>query len=142
MTRLTSRDIDGITDNLVDYDRRLVVSTERLGVLGIACHRWGTEIEYIKQRMASFTVRIIPVTAGLGVISNFTDTVVAILSFLVFSGSVSSASDVAGLAQAMEEGVDGIFMADDATGKVFAAALNPMAGGFPVKISSWQDVAL
>lgn len=45
MTRLTSRDIDGITDNPLDYDRRLVVSTERLGTLGIACHRWGTEIE-------------------------------------------------------------------------------------------------
>ena len=145
MTRLTSRDIDRITDNLVDYDLRLVASTG-LGMLGIACHCWGTEIEYIKQRMASFTVRIIPVTAGLGVISNFTDTVAAILNFLGFSASVSSASDVAGLALAIVEGVDGIFMADDAkfiglnchskkivdngdaSGKVYAAALSLMAG--------------
>lgn len=150
MTRLTSLDIDQINDGLVEYDKRLVASTGH-GLLDIACHCYDAEIDFIKQRETSFTVRVIPVTAGRGVISHFSDTVAAILSFLGLSASVSLVPDVAGLAQAIEEGVDGIFMADDAkfiglnchskkivdngdaTGKMYAAALNLMAGGISGK---------
>ncbi len=150
MTRLTSRDIDQINDGLVAHDKRLVASTG-YGLFDIACLCYGAEVGFIKQRASSFTARVIPVTAGLGEISLFSDTVAAILSFLGFSASVSPDPDVAGLAQAIEEGVDGIFMADDAkfiglnchskkiidngdaTGKVYAVALSLMAGGISGK---------
>jgi 3-methylornithyl-N6-L-lysine dehydrogenase len=145
MTRLTSRDIDQINDGLVEYDKCLVASTG-CGLLDIACHCYGVDVDFIKQQATSFTVSVIPVTAGLGVISHFSDTVAAILSFLGISARVTLEYDVAGLAQAIEEDVDGIFMADDskfigvncnrkkivdngdATGKVYAAALSLMAG--------------
>lgn len=146
MTRLTIGDIDQINDGLVRYDKNLVAATGH-GLFEIACHCYGAEVSFVRQRATSFTVRVIPVTAGLGVISHFTDTVAAILSFLGISASVSLESDVAGLAEAIEEGVDGIFMADDlkfiglnchskiivdnsdVTGKMYAAALSLLAGG-------------
>lgn len=145
MTRLINRDIDQINDGLAGYNKRLIESTGH-GILEIACHCYEADIEFVKKRASSLKYRVIPVTAGLGVISEFSQTVAAILRLLGITASVSQDSDVAGLAQAIEEGVDGIFMADDskfiglncynkkvvdngdATGKMYATALGLMAG--------------
>lgn len=152
MTRLTNRDIDPITDNLVDYNKRLTAATGK-DLLEIACRCYGVDVNLIKQRAKSFSVRVIPVTAGLGVITEFSETVAAILSFLGISAGVSSSSDVSGIARAIDDGVDCIFMADDmkfiglncnnrklvdnseATGRVYGCALKLMAdaGGNPDK---------
>lgn len=144
MTRLTSRDIDQIDHGLAEYNRRLIASTGH-GLLETACHCYEVETDFVKQLAASSKFCVVPVTAGLGIISHFSDTVAAIIRFLGISTIVASAPDVAGLAQAMEEGVDGIFMADDvkfiglnchrnevtdngdATGKMYAAALSLLA---------------
>lgn len=144
MTRLTSRDIDRITDGLAGYNKRLIASTGR-GLLEIACHCYGADVDFVKRQARSFSALVIPVTSGLGVITDFSDTVAGILSFLGTSAEVSPRSDVSGLALAVNEGVDAIFMADDtkfiglncnnrklvdnstATGTVYAAALNLMS---------------
>ncbi|MFW2365304.1 MAG: 3-methylornithyl-N6-L-lysine dehydrogenase PylD [Desulforhopalus sp.] len=152
MTRLTNRDIDQITNNLVEYNKRLIASTGR-DLLEIACYCHGVDVELVKQRAESFSVRAVPVTAGLGVITDFSDTVAAILSFLGISADVSFRSDVSGIASAIDDGVDGIFLADDikfigfncnnrkmvdngeATGRVYGGVMNLMAtaGGHPDK---------
>ena len=90
---------------------------------------------------------MVPVNAGQGVISNFSETVCAILRFLGFTAEVAQKSDTAGIALAFEMGADAIFMADDhqfvglnlqtrsvvdnseATGRIYSTALDLMAGG-------------
>ncbi len=92
-------------------------------------------------------INVVPVTAGLGIISNFSTTVCAILQFLGFKAEITRETDAAGVALAFENGADAIMMADDlrfiglnlktqsvidnslATGRVFSAALDLMAGG-------------
>lgn len=90
---------------------------------------------------------VVPVTAGLGIIGNFSDTVSAILHFIGIRSTVAKFPDTSGIALAFEQKTDSIFMSDDdrfvglnllnltvadnseATGRVFAAALDLMAGG-------------
>lgn len=146
MTRLVSGDIKGISAGLPAYDQRLVFRTG-MGLLGIACHGHGVSDVSMREQMASFTVHVVPVTAGQGIISQFSATVAAILNFLGIQARVSPQTDNAGIDLACKEGVDGILMADDhqfvglnlrnrkvvgnseETGRVFAAALGLMAGG-------------
>ncbi len=92
-------------------------------------------------------INVVPVTAGLVIISNFSTTVCVILQFLGFKAEITRETDAAGVALAFENGADAIMMADDlrftglnlktqsvidnslATGRVFSAALDLMAGG-------------
>ena len=101
----------------------------------------------MQQRMASFHVQVIPITTGQGIISQFAETIAAILSFLGFSARVSRQPDIAGITQAYQERADEIFMSDDtafvainlrnrkvvdnneATGRVYGTALSLLAGG-------------
>ncbi len=150
MTRLTTNDISPIASQLAAYDSRLTAMTGR-SLLGIACHAMGADEENIKKALSSFAVHVVPVTAGQGIISDFSKTVAAILSFLGFDASISSKPDVYGLSLAYEKKADGIMMADDyrfvginlatryvadnseLTGRVFASALELMAGGIKDK---------
>ena len=88
-----------------------------------------------------------PVTWGQGIIEGFSETVRAIAGHLGFSAFVTTGSDVAGLGEAAQGRADVVLLSDDAdfqaihlkagasvdnssaTGKVFAAGLNSMAGG-------------
>jgi 3-methylornithyl-N6-L-lysine dehydrogenase len=87
------------------------------------------------------------VTAGQGVITDFSETVCAVLKFLGFKAWVTDQPDTRGLASAFEKKADAVMMADDykfvginlhtrevvnnseATSRVFVAALDLMAGG-------------
>ena len=146
MTRLQPDDICHITSHLADHSRELEKATGR-PLLGIACHAWGIDVELVKHRLADKQITVVPVTAGLGIITRFSDTVAAILTFLGCRAGVAHQTDAAGLAQALESGSDAVMMADDrrfvaidlhtrqvtdnaaATGRGFAAALDLMAGG-------------
>ncbi len=117
------------------------------GLLGIACHSCNVDEAVITGRAKAFTFHVVPVTAGLGIISNFSETVCAILRFLGFTAEVAEKNDTAGIVLAFERGADALFMADDhrfvginlharsvvdnsqATGCVYSAALDLMAGG-------------
>ncbi|MDY0221807.1 MAG: 3-methylornithyl-N6-L-lysine dehydrogenase PylD [Desulfobacterium sp.] len=146
MTRLSTGDICGISSSLETYDLDLVAKTGRT-LLGVACHAGGVNEETITPLIKPFSIHVVPITAGQGVISNFSETVAAILEFTGFSVQVSEKPDVSGVAQAFERGADAVMMSDDhrfvginlktrcvvdnseATGRVFAAALDLMARG-------------
>jgi pyrrolysine biosynthesis protein PylD len=117
------------------------------GLLGIACHSYNVEEAVIHDRAKSFSFHVVPVTAGQGIISNFSETVCAILRFLGFTAEVTEKSDARGIALAFEMEADALFMADDhrfvglnlhtrsvvdnsqATGRIYSAALDLMADG-------------
>lgn len=146
MTRLQPDDICHITPNLADYSRELEKKTGR-SLLGIACHACNLDEGQCKARLQDKQICVVPVTAGLGIISRFSDTVAAILTFLGCGAKVADQTDISGVAQAFASGYDALMMADDhrfvaidlhtrqvidnadATGRGFAAALDLMAGG-------------
>jgi len=130
----------------MQYNQGLQLITGR-GLLGIASHCCNVSERLVGERASTFSIHIIPITAGQGIISNFSATVCSILQFLGFKAEVTAESDTAGLANAFKNGAEGIMMADDhqfvginlhtrsvvdnseATGRVFSAALDLMAGG-------------
>ena len=146
MTRLKTNDIKNIPSSLTDYDYRLQAATGK-NLLGIAAHTWGVFEKDLKHTINAFCIHVIPVTAGQGVINDFSETVCAILKFLGFQAKVSVFSDVSGLASAYENKADAVMLADDrrfvginlhtcavadnseVTGRVFASALDLMTGG-------------
>lgn len=150
MTRLASSDIKPIADALFGYNQRLRATTGR-GLFGIGCHAWGMEEEKLRGEMDNMVVSVVPVTAGEGEISGFSQTVAAILTFLGVEAHVTDEPDVGGLTQAFRGGSTAVFMADDhaftafhlktgktvtndeATGRGYAAILHLMAQGGEVK---------
>ena len=150
MTRLNSGDIETLSDQLIDFDERLRQQTGR-DMLGIACHGANIPTKNIRDKMDNLTIAVVTITAGLGKITGFAQTIKDILNYLGFTVFNPSQTDAAGLAQAIEDKADIIFMADDnryfainlkksllvdniqATGNVFAAALDLMAKGIKGK---------
>lgn len=146
MTRLTSGDIDTLSDHLSDFDERLLLQTGR-DMMGIACHGAGISAKNIQDKIKNLTISVVTITSGLGKITGFAQTIKDILTHLGFTAFIPAQTDAAGLAQAIEDKADIIFMADDnryfainlkksllidnipATGNVFAAALDLMAKG-------------
>jgi len=146
VTRLTSGDIDTLSDQLTDFDERLLLQTGR-DMMGIACHGAGISTKNIRDKINNLTIAVVTITAGLGKITGFAQTIKDILSHLGFTAFIPTQTDAAGLARAIEDKADIIFMADDnqyfainlkksllidniqATGNVFAAALDLMAKG-------------
>jgi pyrrolysine biosynthesis protein PylD len=146
VTRLKKDDIKSIASRLIKYDHELRVKTG-LNLFGIACHSYGLSEGETRARANSLCCDVVPVTAGEGVITDFSETVCAILQFLGFPARITEASDTAGIAMAFEKKTDAIFLADDyrfvginlhtrfvadnaeATGRVYSAALDLMAGG-------------
>ncbi len=150
MTRLKNSDICEISSGMNVYENRLKAATTR-SLLGIASHAFDVNETEVRNKIKGFSIHVIPVTAGQGIISDFSSTVAAILLFLGFDAKVTEQTDASGLASAYEAGADAIMLADDdrfvginlkthkvadnseLTGRVFAAALDLMAGGIKDK---------
>jgi pyrrolysine biosynthesis protein PylD len=64
-------------------------------------------------KLGSQTVGIIPITAGNGVISNFTSSLLYIVKCLGLKGFITEHPDVTGYYEAISAGADIIMMADD-----------------------------
>ncbi len=144
LTRLKTDDIEHIKSSLDIYDRQLKQRTGRT-LLGTACHAAGVDEDAIIERTQGYAIHVVPITGGLGIISDFSETVSGILDYLGFNAAVAPATDVTGVAHAFESGAHAVMMADDhrfvaidlytrqvvdnseATGRVFAAALELMA---------------
>ena len=148
MTRLSHRDIDTITSDLAQYNNHLMTSTGS-GLFDIACCCCGCDPSLISQKAKIFSMQVIPVTAGIGVITEFSETVAGILRFLGLKAEVAPFADVTGLAHAVDNKVDGVFLADDSTfmalhagsfsrldnsivtGQMYATVLDLMGRGVP-----------
>ena len=146
MTRLTHTDIAGISPALTRHDNRLRAATGK-GLLGIAAHAWGVEEDRAAKALSRMRTQVIPVTAGQGVITDFSATVAEILTFIGVPATVGDRPDVQGLTQALGRRAHAVFMADDVqfaglhlagqrvadntfnTGKIYAAALDLMTNG-------------
>ncbi len=142
MTRLTSKDVKNIPRKIIYYDRFL---QEHLGysLKDIACLASNFEG---KVNLNHYKAKVVPITAGKGIIKGFTEAVSAILNYVGLNASISQRSDVGGFAEALEEGCNVVFAADDdffvgfnfqtlkcsynfdATGRAYAAVIEIKAG--------------
>jgi pyrrolysine biosynthesis protein PylD len=146
LTRLKTSDISHISSRLEAYNLDLLAKTGRT-LLGIACHACDLDEKIIQRQIRSFSIHVIPITAGQGSIPEFSATVCAILRFIGFKAQISDQPDTSGIANSFESKADAIMMADDhrfvginlgkgsvadnseATGRVFASVLDLMAKG-------------
>jgi pyrrolysine biosynthesis protein PylD len=150
MTRLTTNDIATIVDELEAYDSELLSKTG-CTLTGIACRAAGIEESEVKKISGNLLVGVIPITFGEGIISRFCETVAGIVSHIGCRTYVTTASDIAGIADAVEKKADILMFADDdrfvainisarrvvdnadATAKGYVAGLNLMSGGLKGK---------
>lgn len=132
------------------YDETLIRLTG-LDLAGIACRVYSLERSNFTDAASRTRVGVVPVTWGQGVIPGFSETLVAIAQHLGFTAQVTRETDVAGLSEAAQKRADVIMLSDDdnfraihlkegfsaensaATGKMFAAGLDLMAGGLEGK---------
>lgn len=110
MTRLTPDLIEGVPDDKIDLDSRLLKMTGKT-VKGIALEAAGFDVDDMD--LSGFRVGVVPITSGLGVISGFSASVDAIVRRLGMDSHVTEGTDVNGFAEAVDDGVDLIMMADD-----------------------------
>lgn len=146
MTRLKTPDLEGIVEKLGEYDDMLRVRTGRT-LKGVACDAVGIAQGDCCELIRPFTIGVVPIKSGEGMIRGFVETVRAVVAHLGFNAFVTETSDVAGTAEAVRAGADILMMADDlrfvalnikrglmvdngiATAKGFVAALDLMCGG-------------
>jgi pyrrolysine biosynthesis protein PylD len=146
LTRLTEKDITGLDQELVSYNRDLLKKTG-MTLREIACFASGVREEEFIQAGEKLKVAVVPITAGLGVIGGFVHSVQSITRFLGFETVITRRTDVDGFYEATEKKADIVFMADDnrfiavnlhrgfvadngvATGRGYVAALYGMSAG-------------
>lgn len=143
---LTEKDVTQLPERLPAYEAELVKKTG-LSLREIAIRSMEVSEEALTAAIASYTVAVVPITAGGGVVENFSEAVRGILAYLGVNVFKTRESDVAGVAEGVERGADIVFFADDnrfvalnlplrrvtdnaeATAKGYATALEAMAGG-------------
>ncbi len=146
MTRLRPNDLAGLGQGLKLYERELQGKTG-LTLRQIACRAAGIGEERVLKGIRNTTVGVTSMTVGQGILQGFAEAVRDIIHYLGCKAFVPKSVDVAGLAAAIEQGADVVFMADDshfiavnlstrrivdnaeATGRGYGAALEGLAGG-------------
>ena len=146
MTRLKPSDLAGLGEGLELYDRELRVKTGRT-LRQIACRAAGIGEERILKGIRNTNVGVVSMTIGQGILHGFAEAVRDIIHYLGYKAFIPKPVDVAGLAAAIEQGADVVFMADDsrfiavnlstrrivdngeATGRGYGAALEGLADG-------------
>ena len=143
---LTEKDVTQLPERLPAYEAELVKKTG-LSLREIAIRSMEVSEEALTAAIASHTVAVVPITAGGGVVENFSEAVRGILAYLDVNVFKTRESDVAGVAEGVERGADIVFFADDnrfvalnlplrkvtdnaeATARGYVTALEAMAGG-------------
>lgn len=110
MTRLTARLIKDVPSKVYHLDEEL---EKKIGMdmKEFACYTMNVTTDDIK--FHEYSVAIVPVTSGKGVISGFSASVAAAVETLGMRSFVTGACDVAGISEAFSSSADIIFMADD-----------------------------
>jgi pyrrolysine biosynthesis protein PylD len=150
MTRLTTWDIQSITDGLPTYDASLIKKTG-CSLRKIACLAMEVTEKDIQASLERAVIGVIPMTSGDGVLNGFCEMVSEIANYLGCRTFVTGKTDAAGIAEAAERNADILMFADEdrfialhmqhrkivdnavATGKGFVAGLGLMAGGLKDK---------
>jgi pyrrolysine biosynthesis protein PylD len=149
MTRLTSRDVKRVPNNIARRDQELkrVLGAGLLDVARLAAGFDGDP----RKAFHNYRCKVVPMTCGKGMIPGFAEAVAAILNYIGLKAEVASKPDVGGFAEALRDGCHVVFAADDeffvgfnfktlmytynfdATGRAYAAALEIKAGGLSGK---------
>src|SRR5512136_1268254 len=103
MTRLTGENIRDIGATLKQYDESLIRKTGR-PLKQIAIQAAGISEKAFKNALALNVVAVVPITYGQGIIEGFAQSVRAILQHLGARTVEPAATDIAGIAEAVEEG--------------------------------------
>lgn len=146
MTRLTTEWIQNMEKELPQWTQKLERQSN-MSLLNLASLGGDVSRGRVKSASWRLKVAVVPVTAGLGIISTFCHQVAAIIHHMGFEVFVTKATDVSGIYEATQNGAGVIFMADDkyflamnfnknlvvensdATARGFVAALEGAAGG-------------
>lgn len=110
MTRLTNENVKDISETLGDLENFLKENTGRT-IKNLACEAVGMWEHAVDP--GEYTVAVIPVTTGLGIITNFSESVRDICKWLGFNAYVTDTADISGFREAVLKQADLIFMADD-----------------------------
>ncbi|HJW74812.1 MAG TPA: 3-methylornithyl-N6-L-lysine dehydrogenase PylD, partial [Thermoleophilia bacterium] len=150
MTRLTEDDIRWLPEGVAGLEERLTRVTG-LGLVGIAARGCDLARDEAAERLLGVRVAAVPISAGQGFISGFSESVATISRHAGCDAWVTEHPDVAGFAEAAEAGARLVFAADEArfialniasgacadngeaTGRAFLAALDAAAGGLQGK---------
>ncbi len=123
MTRLTD---DMVKDIIVSLDgtNEMLMSLTGMSTLELACDAIGLTPDMLD--LKDLKVGVVPITSGLGIIKKFSESVTEIVRKLGMDAFVTDAADVTGITEALYDGAEMIFMADD----VQFIALNTTNGEF------------
>jgi len=105
MALLTPQDLENLSAKLEESDE-IVKRVTGLNIKGICEELYGT-------KLGSPKIGIIPITAGEGIISNFTSSLLFIVQYFGLEGFITEHPDITGYYEAVSEGADIILMADD-----------------------------
>lgn len=145
MTRLAESDIATVTELLASLDAELIAATGA-NLWQIAHHAVGADYANHPIAAQGVTTSVVPITAGLGTIGGFSQTLAGILNHLGLHAFVTKHTDAWGIYEGRLQSVCQMFSDDDlfvainnatnrmsengyATGIGFAAALDLAAGG-------------
>ena len=112
VTRLITEWIADMEEGCQRRDLELKEKTG-LSLLELAAKAAGREPAELRRLRGDVLVTAVPVTAGLGVIGQFAQSVAAIVRTAGFNCTVTEKSDVDGIYEAYSAGADLIFIADD-----------------------------
>ena len=144
MTRLTTEDIQGISEELPAYESSLMEKTG-CSLRQLACRAMEVSEKDAQASMEHTLVGVIPMTSGGGVLKNFCRTVADIVSHIGCRAFITRGTDASGIAEAVEKKADIFMFADenrfvaldmqhrklvdnaDATGRGFVTGLHLMA---------------
>jgi pyrrolysine biosynthesis protein PylD len=144
VTRLTTEDIQGISEELPAYESSLMEKTG-CSLRQLACRAMEVSEKDVQASMEHTLVGVIPMTSGGGVLKDFCRTVADIVSHIGCRAFITRGTDASGIAEAVEEKADIFMFADenrfvaldmqhrklvdnaDATGRGFVAGLHLMA---------------
>jgi len=145
VTRLTTRDIQSISEELTAYELSLMEKTG-CSLRQLACQAMEVAEIDIQSSMEHTLVGVIPMTSGGGLIKGFSGTVAKIVNHIGCRAFATRNTDASGIAEAVEKQADFLMFADenrfvlldvqhrkivdnaDATGRGFVAGLCRMAG--------------
>ena len=112
MTRLTSDMLFDPSSALRTLDQRLM-AVSGLNTLEIAARALACPFDEARDRLSTARAAVVPIGCGEGFISGFAQAVSKCLEHIGMESYVTSQTDVAGFGQALSDGVDMAFAADD-----------------------------
>jgi len=131
VTRLVESDVRVLTAHLDQVERALATLTG-CDFVALAARACGVGESVARDALAHAAVAVVPITSGEGVIPGFVECVAAICSRLgCRAARVTSATDVAGFAEALTGDDDLLFAADDRRFLAFALARRAVADDDP-----------